>query len=156
MQLWSRSGEVSLADAITAADVILSAISMKGVVNLVERLGLLPLPESAILVTATKGSDPATTRTPSQIFTIAFPSHAVAVPSGSNLSQEIAQGLPAATVLASTDVDAARTVQRLFSSEQFRVYTSEDLLGAELGGDIEECNGDRRWRMRWPKPGHKC
>lgn len=137
VQSWSRRGDVALKEEIAHADVILSAISMKGVASLADQLGQLTLPDSAILVTATKGLDPATTRTPSQIFTTAFPSHAVAVLSGPNLSQEIDRGLPAATVLASTNADAARTVQELFSSEQFRVYTSEDPLGAELGGTLK-------------------
>ena len=137
VKLWSRSGDVTLSDAIAGSDVILSAISMKGVASLVEQLRQLTLPPQAILVTATKGLDPATTRTPSQMFTAAFPNHAVAVLSGPNLSQEIDQGLPAATVLASTDLEAASTVQRLFSSEQFRVYTSSDPLGAELGGTLK-------------------
>ncbi|MEO1637016.1 MAG: NAD(P)H-dependent glycerol-3-phosphate dehydrogenase, partial [Cyanobacteria bacterium J06631_9] len=137
VQLWSRRGEVSLADAIADAEVILSAISVKGVASIAEQLSQLALPTSAILVTATKGLDPATTQTPSQIFATAFPEHPVAVLSGPNLSQEIEQGLPAATVLASSDMAAASTVQRLFSSEQFRVYTSLDPLGAELGGTLK-------------------
>ncbi|MEL6159860.1 MAG: NAD(P)H-dependent glycerol-3-phosphate dehydrogenase [Cyanobacteria bacterium J06623_5] len=134
---WSRRDESSLADAIAQAEVILSAISMKGVAGLVQRLQQASFPAKTILVTATKGLDPETTRTPSQIFTAAFPDHPVAVLSGPNLSKEIEKGLPAATVLASTDSAAAETVQRLLSSEQFRVYTSTDPLGAELGGTLK-------------------
>lgn len=134
---WSRRDGTDLSAAIAHAEVILSAISMKGVAGLVQRLQQASFPSETILVTATKGLDPATTRTPSQIFTAAFPHHPVAVLSGPNLSKEIEQGLPAATVLASTDVTAAETVQRLLSSEQFRVYTSTDPLGAELGGTLK-------------------
>ena len=134
---WSRSGELSLAEATAKADVILSAISMKGVSALAQQLNQCAIPQQAIIVTATKGLDPATTQTPSQIFSSVFPGHAIAVLSGPNLSQEIEQGLPAATVLASTNAAAATVVQRLFSSEQFRVYTSSDPLGAELGGTLK-------------------
>lgn len=137
VQTWSRRGELTLAEAVAQADVVLSAISMKGVANLAHQLQQSSVPAQAILVTATKGLDPETTRTPSQIFRAAFPDHAVAVLSGPNLSKEIEGGLPAATVLASEDQAAAETVQRLFSSDQFRVYTSPDPLGAELGGTLK-------------------
>ncbi|WP_121967893.1 NAD(P)H-dependent glycerol-3-phosphate dehydrogenase [Leptolyngbya sp. BC1307] len=137
VQTWSRRGELTLAEAVAQADVVLSAISMKGVANLADQLQQSSMPAQAILVTATKGLDPETTRTPSQIFRAAFPNHAVAVLSGPNLSKEIEGGLPAATVLASEDQAAAETVQQLFSSDQFRVYTSPDPLGAELGGTLK-------------------
>ncbi|HEY9761754.1 MAG TPA: NAD(P)H-dependent glycerol-3-phosphate dehydrogenase [Trichocoleus sp.] len=137
VRLWSRQGALSLAEAVTEAQVVLSAIPMKGVPELVERLSGLNLPETTLLATATKGLDPATTLTPSRIFQHAFPQHAIAVLSGPNLSQEIEQGLPAATVVASEQAAAAATIQRVFASETFRVYSSSDPLGAELGGTLK-------------------
>ncbi len=136
-EIWSRRSDRELSEAIAGADVILSAISMKGVAALVQRLKTLQIPERVILVTATKGLDPETTRTPSQIFQAMFPNNPVAVLSGPNLSKEIDQGLPAATVIASADLAAAEKVQALFSSDQFRVYTCPDPLGAELGGTLK-------------------
>jgi len=141
VKLWSRreerAGGATMEEAIASADIILSAISMKGVAEVAERIRAIALPPSTVLVTATKGLDPNTTKTPSQIFRAAFPSNPVAVLSGPNLSEEIKQGLPAATVIASSDQTAAERVQQLFSSEQFRVYTSLDPLGAELGGTLK-------------------
>ncbi len=137
IEVWSRRNGRELAEVVADADVILSAISMKGVAALAQQLAALSLPESVILLTATKGLDPETTRTPSQIFQQTFPANPVAVLSGPNLSKEIDKGLPAATVIASGDSAAAETVQSLFSSDQFRVYTSPDPLGAELGGTLK-------------------
>ncbi|MCG8367539.1 MAG: NAD(P)H-dependent glycerol-3-phosphate dehydrogenase [Pseudanabaenales cyanobacterium] len=137
VRIWSRRGDLSLEAAVRGADVVLSAISMKGVAALVERLQSLEIPESVILMTATKGLDPATTRTPSQIFQTAFPNHSVVVLSGPNLSKEIEHKLPAATVVASQDEMVAEAVQNLFASDCFRVYTSADPLGAELGGTLK-------------------
>ncbi|MFK8182918.1 MAG: NAD(P)H-dependent glycerol-3-phosphate dehydrogenase [Phormidesmis sp.] len=137
VRVWSRRNGLKMEDAIADADVILSAISMKGVAEIAQQLQSFSIPESTILVTATKGLDPKTTKTPSQIFQVAFPRNPVAVLSGPNLSKEISQGLPAATVLASQNQQAAETVQTLFSSEQFRVYTSLDPMGAELGGTLK-------------------
>ncbi|PZO61268.1 MAG: NAD(P)H-dependent glycerol-3-phosphate dehydrogenase [Phormidesmis priestleyi] len=142
VRLWSRdclamADPMTLADAVLGAEIVLSAVSMKGVTSVAQQLQQISLPADAILVTATKGLDPKTTRSPSQIFQQAFPDHAIAVLSGPNLSVEIAQGLPAATVIASKNKLAAETVQRLLSSDHFRVYTSLDPLGAELGGTLK-------------------
>lgn len=137
IEIWSRRNGRHLGEVVAGADVILSAISMKGVAALAQQLKTLQIPESVILVTATKGLDPQTTRTPSQIFQSMFPNNPVAVLSGPNLSKEIDQGLPAATVIASADLAAAEKVQALFSSDQFRVYTCPDPLGAELGGTLK-------------------
>lgn len=137
VKLWSRRGNLTLSQAIQDAHVILSAVSMKGVPSVIEQVKAIGIPPETILVTATKGLDPATTRTPSQIIQAAFPDNPVVVLSGPNLSKEIEQGLPAATVAASTHPDAAEAVQYLFASEVFRVYRSPDPLGAELGGTLK-------------------
>jgi glycerol-3-phosphate dehydrogenase (NAD(P)+) len=137
VQIWSRRGPLSLGNAVAGADILISAISMKGVPTLVEQLQQTSLSEQTILVTATKGLDPATTRTPSQIFQDAFPHNPIVVLSGPNLSKEIDQGLPAATVVASNNMAAAEFVQQVYASETFRVYTSNDPIGAELGGTLK-------------------
>ncbi|MEM6840165.1 MAG: NAD(P)H-dependent glycerol-3-phosphate dehydrogenase [Cyanobacteria bacterium P01_C01_bin.120] len=135
--LWSRRGDISLADAVRDSHVILSAVSMKGVPAIAAQLKELNIPPETILVTATKGLDPETTRTPSQILQDTFPQNPVVVLSGPNLSKEIERGLPAATVAASVHPEAAEAVQYLFSSDTFRVYSSPDPLGAELGGTLK-------------------
>ncbi len=137
IEVWSRRSGRNLGEVVAGADVILSAISMRGVAAVARQVATFPISERVILLTATKGLDPETTRTPSQILHAIFPRNPVAVLSGPNLSQEIEQGLPAATVVASADKRAAETVQALFSSDQFRVYTSCDPLGAELGGTLK-------------------
>ncbi len=137
VRTWSRRGEQSLADSVAGADVIVIAISMKGVPEMAQRLQEANISKSAILVSATKGLDPETLRTPSQIWQASFPDHPIAVLSGPNLSKEIERGMPAATVVASEDQVAAETVQQQFSSENFRVYTNLDRLGTELGGTLK-------------------
>ncbi|MEK7681652.1 MAG: NAD(P)H-dependent glycerol-3-phosphate dehydrogenase, partial [Chloroflexota bacterium] len=57
--------------------------------------------------------------------------------SGPNLSQEIVRGLPATTVVASPDAAVARQAQQVFISPLFRVYTSTDVVGVELGGALK-------------------
>lgn len=137
VRAWShRSGE-SLVEMLVGVDLVVSAVSMKGVAAVADQLRSQPLPPSLILVSATKGLDPATTRTPSQIWQAALPEHPIVVLSGPNLSQEIELGLPAATVVASQDLAAATRVQEVFACERFRVYTNRDRLGTELGGTLK-------------------
>jgi glycerol-3-phosphate dehydrogenase (NAD(P)+) len=137
VRLWSRHSSESLASLIVDADIILSAVSISGVRPTIEKLQTLNLSEKTILVTATKGLDPLTTCTPSQLWQEAFPHRSVVVLSGPNLSKEIQQGLPAATVVASQNLAAAETVQSIFASENFRVYLNSDPLGTELGGTLK-------------------
>jgi glycerol-3-phosphate dehydrogenase (NAD(P)+) len=137
VRLWSRRSFEPLASAISESEIVISAVSMKGVRPIIEQLKTVYLPAQTILVTATKGLDPLTTHTPSQIWQEAFPEHPLVVLSGPNLSKEIDRGLPAATVVASNDLQAAEMVQQIFASDTFRVYASTDPLGAELGGTLK-------------------
>jgi len=137
VRVWSRQSSQTLPTAVAGADIVLSAISMQGVRDVAFQVQCCsPLPQT-IFVTATKGLDPQTTQTPSQVWQTAFLRHPVVVLSGPNLSQEIEQQLPAATVVASSVNTAAKTVQRVFSSYRFRVYTNPDPIGVELGGTLK-------------------
>lgn len=137
VRMWSHRGRETLESSVENATVVVAAISMKGVIPTVEKMRSLALPQDLILVTATKGLDPETTRTPSQIWQAAFPNHSVVVLSGPNLSQEIQQQLPAATVVASKNLAAAEIVQEIFASDTFRVYVNQDPIGTELGGTLK-------------------
>jgi glycerol-3-phosphate dehydrogenase (NAD(P)+) len=57
--------------------------------------------------------------------------------SGPTLAMEVAKGIPTAIVAASADEAAAQTVQSLFHGQAFRVYTSNDVHGVELGGALK-------------------
>ena len=137
VNFWSHRGEIPIGDVVKNAAIILSAVSMKGVIPTIALLKQLDLPADRIIVTATKGLDPETTRTPSQIWQSAFPDNPVVVLSGPNLSKEIAKGLPAATVLASKNLKAAQKAQSILSSDTFRAYVNEDPKGTELGGTLK-------------------
>ncbi|AVH65707.1 NAD(P)H-dependent glycerol-3-phosphate dehydrogenase [Nostoc sp. 'Peltigera membranacea cyanobiont' N6] len=137
VRVWSRQGSQTLQAVLENAQIILSAISMIGVRDVASQVQCFPLSPETIFVTATKGLDPQTTCTPSQIWQTVFPVHAVVVLSGPNLSKEIQLDLPAATVVASNISTAAEVVQLVFSSHRFRVYTNPDPLGVELGGTLK-------------------
>ncbi|MDZ8228054.1 MULTISPECIES: NAD(P)H-dependent glycerol-3-phosphate dehydrogenase [unclassified Nostoc] len=137
VRVWSRQGSQTIQAVLKDVQIVLSAISMIGVRDVASQVQSFPLSPETIFVTATKGLDPQTTCTPSQIWQTAFPNHAVVVLSGPNLSKEIQMELPAATVVASNIPTAAEIVQLVFSSGRFRVYTNPDPLGVELGGTLK-------------------
>ncbi len=139
VQVWSRRSILDLAQIALNADVLLSAVSMKGVRALSEQIPALK--PTCIILSATKGLDAPASPTdlpflPSQIWQAAFPANPVVVLSGPNLSQEIADRQPAASVIGGAD-PAVDIVQQLFASRRFRVYTNGDRLGVELGGTLK-------------------
>ncbi len=134
--IWSRNCGELLADTISGKIAIVSAVSMSGVRSVIKQLAGSIEP-SQIIVTATKGLDAQTNFTPAQLWRIAFPENPIVVLSGPNLSLEIQQGLPAATVVASQDSLAATKIQEIFSSPKFRVYTNDDPIGVEIAGTVK-------------------
>ncbi|MEA5622455.1 NAD(P)H-dependent glycerol-3-phosphate dehydrogenase [Nostoc sp. UHCC 0251] len=136
VRVWSRQSS-QIEAVLKDVQIVVSAISMIGVRDVAFQVQSFPLSPETIFVTATKGLDPQTTCTPSQIWQTVFPNHAVVVLSGPNLSKEIQLELPAATVVASNIPTAAEVVQLVFSSGRFRVYTNPDPLGVELGGTLK-------------------
>jgi glycerol-3-phosphate dehydrogenase (NAD(P)+) len=86
------------------------------------------LPGAAPVLSLTKGLDPASGQRLSQL----VERRAVAVLSGPNFAEEIAEGLPAAAVIASDDERLTLELQQAINSLAFRVYASEDPTGVEL------------------------
>lgn len=135
--IWSRHSEENLESLVKDVDIIISAVSIKGVGVIVKQLQKIKIPQHIVVVTATKGLDTQTTRTPSQIWQEAFPNNPLVVLCGPNLAKEIQQGLPAATVVASKNQKAAELIQEIFASDSFRVYVNSDPIGTELGGTLK-------------------
>ena len=92
------------------------------------------------LVSATKGLDVASGATMSALIrdelTELAPGMVLAL-SGPNLAREIAEGRPAAAVLAGTDAALTRQARALLMLPRFRIYTSGDVAGVELGGALK-------------------
>lgn len=98
-----------------------------------------PAPDAAI-VSATKGLDRADGSRMSEVFAQEMGQDALkqyGVISGPNLSHEVAAGLPSSAVVASATEEMAERVQQALTSSVFRVYTSTDVAGVELGGTLK-------------------
>ena len=98
------------------------------------------VPADAVILSVTKGLElPAGLRM-SQVLAEELPNHPpgrFAALSGPNLAGEIIAGQPALTVVAAADESTRRLVQDALMSPAFRVYTSDDVVGVELGGSLK-------------------
>lgn len=94
------------------------------------------LDEDAVLVSVTKGIEPGSLLRMSQI--VREETHReVAVLTGPSHAEEVAKNIPTACVAASENQALAELVQDAFMSDSFRVYTSADVIGSELGGALK-------------------
>jgi glycerol-3-phosphate dehydrogenase (NAD(P)+) len=122
------------------AGVFISALPSHAV-RAVWRLMAPVLPEAATLVSATKGIEAGSLRTMSRVLQDILPADDhpidVAVLSGPSFAHEVGSGAPTAVVAAARDRRIAEAVQRMFSTPAFRVYTSTDVIGVELGGALK-------------------
>ncbi|HEX5074144.1 MAG TPA: NAD(P)H-dependent glycerol-3-phosphate dehydrogenase [Gemmatimonadaceae bacterium] len=91
----------------------------------------------AVLVVASKGIERESLAIMSDVVGDTLPHHAVVALSGPSFAVEVARGQPTAVVAASADEEAAAVVQRALSSDVFRVYTHDDVIGVELGGALK-------------------
>jgi len=99
--------------------------------------GLRQVKAQAVLVVASKGIERETLAIMSDVVADAVPGHPVVALSGPSFAAEVANGQPTAVVAASSDHAAATYVQRALSSDVFRVYTHNDVVGVELGGALK-------------------
>ncbi len=98
------------------------------------------LPNDAVILSVTKGLERPSGLRMSEVLAQELPAHPsgrFAVLSGPNLAGEIIRNKPALTVVAAPDEAARRLVQDTLMSPAFRVYTSDDLAGVELGGALK-------------------
>ncbi len=126
------------AEALAGADFVALAVPAQ---TLRENLaGWAPLlPRDAMLISLIKGVELGTTRRMSEVITEVadVPEERVAVFSGPNLAREIAGGEPGAAVAACVDEAGAQRLQGATMTPYFRVYTSTDVIGCELGGAVK-------------------
>lgn len=124
-------------DAVLAhATITLLAVPAQSMRGNVRRL-VACLPPGVVLVSAAKGLEIPTGLRMSEVIAQECGGWPVVVLSGPNLASEIARGLPATTVVASSDTEAALRVQAVLTTPRFRVYTHDDVVGVELGGALK-------------------
>jgi glycerol-3-phosphate dehydrogenase (NAD(P)+) len=93
------------------------------------------------VLSLTKGLEIDTFLRPSEIVRQVLGEREVAVLSGPSHAEEVSRGLPASLVVAGRDLDLLAGVQKEFSTDRFRVYTTLDVVGVELAGALKNIIG---------------
>ena len=123
-------------DAVHAAEIVIYAAPSHALREVAASVAGSVDP-AGILVVASKGIERESLAIMSDVVDQAVPGHAVVALSGPTFAMEVARGQPTAVVAASTSAAAATRVQRALSSDVFRVYTHDDVVGVELGGALK-------------------
>jgi len=126
-----------LTESVTRAEVVLGVMPSRHARRIYTAIAPHLAP-SSLLVSATKGLEKNSLRRISQVIIESTGgAHPVTVLSGPTFAREIAQGEPAAVVIASDNAEAARAIQHAFSGPTFRLYTNSDPVGVELGAALK-------------------
>jgi glycerol-3-phosphate dehydrogenase (NAD(P)+) len=124
--------------ALDGADICLLATPCQ---HLREALALAApfLPDECIPVCAGKGIETGSLKRMSGVVADVLPGHAprYAVLSGPSFAREVVEGKPTAVVAGCADAKLGRTLRAVFSGNSFRVYSSTDVAGVELGGAVK-------------------
>ena len=94
---------------------------------------------NSYVISLSKGIETETFSTATEVVksTLGIDESKISTLSGPNFALEVAKGLPTATVIASKNKETAQFLQRVFSNNRFRVYTSSDIKGVELCGAMK-------------------
>jgi len=124
------------ADVTDGADLVVIAVPSRHLRGVLERIKAA-LPDPPVYISVVKGIEAVSLLRPSEVFRQVVGDRRLAVLSGPCLAREIAARLPATAVVASPDAKTARIARDAFATPYFRVYTSEDHAGVELGGALK-------------------
>ena len=129
-----------IAEACAGRDVLLFAVPSP-FVRTTAKKAAPHIPDGQLIVDVAKGVEDKTLMTMSEIIedelAKAGRKARVVALSGPTHAEEVARDMPTAIVAACADEDAAKTVQKIFNTPTFRVYTNDDRRGTELGGAIK-------------------
>ena len=115
-------------------DLVVYAVPSHAMKETAERFAFSP---DAIRVSVAKGIENDTLLRMSERIVLAAPGAPVTVLSGPSHAEEVGRGLPVCLVVAGEDETVCKTVQACFGTPAFRVYTSPDVIGVELGGTLK-------------------
>lgn len=129
----------SIAAAVEGVDAILFVVPSKAIREVASQIKDI-IPKNCTIIHATKGIEPKTFKRISELISEEIPvinEEDVVVLSGPSHAEEVALNHPTTVTVASKNIDKAKYAQDLFFNECFRVYTSADVIGVEVGGALK-------------------
>lgn len=117
------------------SDITIIAAPSTAVASVAEKLSAYK--NTGIIVNVAKGFEKGTLRRLSQVIAEKLPDSEIVVLSGPSHAEEVARKMPTSLVAASKSEASAEVVQDVLSNGYFRIYTSTDVIGVELGGAMK-------------------
>lgn len=128
-----------LGEALDGVQLVVPVIPTHGLRDVIpEAAGLIP--PDAYVLSATKGIEQGTLKLVSQIFEELLPTAMhprLTFLGGPSFAKEVAARLPTAVIVAGKNPDATNAVQAMLTTDRFRAYTTDDVIGVELGGALK-------------------
>lgn len=128
--------EADLEKSLTGQDVVVMAIPSPVVRSVAKQMAPF-VKKDQIIVNVAKGIEDVTYMTLSDIIEQEIPDAQVCVLSGPSHAEEVGRGIPTTVVIGSKKKELAEMLQDIFMNHVFRVYTSPDIIGIELGGALK-------------------
>jgi glycerol-3-phosphate dehydrogenase (NAD(P)+) len=126
----------NIIEAVSTADMLVMGVPSHGFRSTLREIA--PYIRAWVpVISLAKGLEQGTNERMTEVINDELPGHPYGVLTGPNLAKEILAGDAAAAVLAMSDHTIAATLQDLFSTSLFRVYTNEDVIGCELAGALK-------------------
>ena len=125
-----------LKEALTDKDIVVMAVPSIFVRSTAKKMAEV-ISGSPIIVNVAKGIEENTLMTLTDIIKEELPGYQVAVLSGPSHAEEVGRKIPTSCVVGSSDKETCEILQDVFMNQVFRVYTSSDVLGIELGGALK-------------------
>lgn len=126
----------SMSAAVEGAALLVTAVPSPATRATAKQLAPFVEP-GQIIVNISKGLEDKTLLRLSQVYEEEIPQADIAVMSGPSHAEEVSLGLPTTNVVAADSEKTAKFLQDIFMDEAFRIYTSADKIGAELGGALK-------------------
>ncbi|MDF2539741.1 MAG: hypothetical protein K0S76_2762 [Herbinix sp.] len=127
---------LDLQEACTDKDLIVMAVASPYIRQTAKAASPL-IKKEQIIVNVSKGIEDKTLHTLSEVIKEEIPQADVAVLSGPSHAEEVSRGVPTTIVVGAETKNTAKYIQDTFMNEYFRVYTSPDIIGIELGGSLK-------------------
>lgn len=125
-----------LKEALTDKDIVVMAVPSIFVRSTAKKMAEV-MSGSPIIVNVAKGIEEDTLMTLTDIIKEELPEYQVAVLSGPSHAEEVGRKIPTTCVVGASDKETCEILQDVFMNQVFRVYTSSDVLGIELGGALK-------------------
>ncbi|MBF0510866.1 MAG: NAD(P)-dependent glycerol-3-phosphate dehydrogenase [Candidatus Omnitrophica bacterium] len=123
-------------EAITFGDLVVLAIPSEYLTNTLINIKKTAY-QGKVFVSVVKGIHPVSFKRMSEIIKDHLPESPLVVLSGPTIAPEVASCIPTTAVAACSDLRLASSIQKVFNSDTFRIYTNTDMIGVEIGGSVK-------------------